>query len=209
MATHAQRAPASSATRRRVLRAGMTALFVGLALVALGNVLWPARPVQLAEGDVLHSALEGFTATVLHAGADIDLELRMQPHAEGPPLHVHTGFDETFVVHSGTASLALEGQTITLHPGDRYTVPRGTAHAPFNATPEEVVLHTTLPAAFAGGLANFYRASDAIGDLDSPRVLLALAAEGQGFDTWSPTAPLGVQQAMRWVLGPLGRGWLS
>lgn len=133
----------------------------------------------------------------------------MAPHAEGPPLHVHTTFDETFVVESGTATLALEGRSLTLHPGERYTVPRNTPHAPHNETDEAVVLRTELPHAFAGGLANFYRATDAIGDLDSPRVLLALAAEGPGFDTFSPGSPIALQQAMRWVLGPLGRSVLS
>jgi hypothetical protein len=36
-------------------------------------------------------------------------------------------------------------------------------------------------------------------------MLLALAAEGPGFDTFSPGAPIALQQALRWVLGPLGR----
>ena len=204
MTVHGPRA-SSSTTPRRVARGALTGLLLALGLVGLGNVIRPAQPAQLAVGDVLHSDLEGFTSTVVRAGAEIDVELRMRPHAEGPPMHVHTDFDETFVVQSGSASLALDGQTITLGPGDRYTVPRGTSHALFNATGSEAVLHARLPRAFAGALANFYRATDAIGDLDSPRVLLALAAQGQGFDTWSPGAPIAAQRVMRWVLGPLGR----
>ena len=175
------------------------------ALLAFANAVHPARPAPLARGDVLRSELEGFTSTVLHTEGDVAVELVMSPHAEGPPMHLHTTFDETFAVESGTASLALEGRVVTLTAGEHYTVPRGTPHAPHNETSEVVVLHTNLPAAFAGGLANFYRSTDAIGDLDSPRVLLALAAEGPAFDTWSPGAPVGLQQAMRWVIGPFAR----
>jgi mannose-6-phosphate isomerase-like protein (cupin superfamily) len=203
MATQAQEAPERSA--RGKLRFGWLLTATGLALPALGNALLPPRPAALSRGDVLHSALEGFTSTVTSTDQDIAVRLVMAPHAEGPPLHVHTTFDETFVVEDGTATLHLEGRALTLHPGERYKVPRNTPHAPHNETGEAVVLHTVLPRDFAGGLANFYRASDAIGDLESPRMLLALAAEGPGFDTFSPGAPIALQQALRWVLGPLGR----
>lgn len=194
--------------RRGKPRAGAL-VAMALLLPALGNTLLPPRPATLAVGDVLHSRLEGFTATVMQTEPGIGVRLVMAPQAEGPPLHVHRTFDETFVVEAGTATLALEGRSITLHPGERYTVLRSTPHAPHNETSEAVVLRTEVPQAFAGGLANFYRATNAIGDLDSPRVLLALAAEGPGFDTFSPSTPIAMQQALRWVLGPLGRRWLS
>lgn len=204
MSTPAPKPQKSASFSRLALRLALSlAGLVGLA--ATGNVLRPPRSTPLSEGDVLHSELEGFTATVLRVDALCDVEVRMGPHAVGPPVHVHTTFDETFVVQAGTASLSVAGRTITLGPSDRYTVPRGTPHAPFNATGEVVVMHTALPHAFASGLASFYPAMDAVGDLDSPRVLLVLAAEGPEFDTFSPGAPIVLQRALRWVLGPLGR----
>ena len=46
----------------------------------------------------------------------------------GPPLHVHPGTDELFLVQGGTLLLYADGATHRLGAGDAAFVPRGTAH---------------------------------------------------------------------------------
>jgi quercetin dioxygenase-like cupin family protein len=50
------------------------------------------------------------------------------PPGGGPPLHIHTGEDETFYVVEGEASIWLGDAKITAGIGDFVNVPRGTIH---------------------------------------------------------------------------------
>lgn len=44
--------------------------------------------------------------------------------------HKHDDTDEFFLVMEGILNLELEGRTVTLRPGEAFTVPRGTLHFP-------------------------------------------------------------------------------
>lgn len=135
----------------------------------------------------------------------------LQAFAAGPPEHFHEHFDETFMVEKGTASFLVNGEKIVLQAGESITIPRGVAHKPFNESAEVLILndvsnqHPSIPAAFAYGLTNIYSAMDKIDNPRSPLNLLALAAQGNEFDTWAAGIPLWVQKMLRWVLGPTAR----
>ncbi len=98
--------------------------------------------------------------------------------------------------------------------GESLLIPKGTPHKPFNETNEVVVMDdpiaqtATLPASFAYGLTTLYPEMDKIRDVKSPKNLLALAAQGNGFDTWSSEIPIPAQKVIRWLLGPTAR-WMG
>lgn len=131
--------------------------------------------------------------------------------AAGPTEHVHEHFDESFTVAEGTASFLVNGEKITVRAGETIVIPKGVPHKPFNETAELLIMddvtnqHPSMTASFAYGLTNIYSAMDKIGNPQSPLNLLALAAQGNDFDTWDSKIPLGVQKALRWILGPTAR----
>lgn len=135
----------------------------------------------------------------------------LQAHAAGPPEHFHEHFDETFMVEKGTASFLVNGEKIVLQAGESITIPKGVHHKPFNESDEVLILNDvsnqrpSIPATFAYGLTNIYSAMDKIGNPKSPLNLLALAAQGNEFDTWAVGIPLVVQKILRWILGPTAR----
>ncbi|AEE53524.1 cupin domain-containing protein [Haliscomenobacter hydrossis] len=135
----------------------------------------------------------------------------MQAFAAGPPVHIHEHFDEAFTVEKGTASFLVNGEKITLQAGETIVIPKGVPHKPFNETAEVVIFndvrnqHPSMTASFAYGLSNIYSAMDKIGNPRSILNLFALAAQGNGFDTWASNAPLVPQKALRWILGPTAR----
>ena len=84
-------------------------------------------------GDRVDSEVGGTSFTVTRTeGEEIYVRLKIEPHAEGPPVHIHTGWDETFAVESGKMALMVDGQKKILSKGDSYTVKKGTPHKPFN-----------------------------------------------------------------------------
>lgn len=87
-------------------------------------------------------------------------------------------------------------------------------HHPEGETNEVVILEdptnqiASMPACFAYGLTALYPEMDKIGEVKSPNNLLALAAQGNGFDTWSSESPIPAQKVIRWLLGPTAR-WMG
>jgi D-lyxose ketol-isomerase len=60
------------------------------------------------------------------------------------PAHHHKKKKETFFVHAGTVRLRAGPETMTLRPGDSFTIPRGVVHeftSPVGAVVEEVSTH--------------------------------------------------------------------
>lgn len=131
--------------------------------------------------------------------------------APGPPEHIHEHFDESFTVAKGTASFLVNGEKIIVQAGETIVIPKGVPHKPFNETAELLIMdditnqYPSMTASFAYGLTNIYSAMDKIGNPRSILNLLALAAQGNDFDTWDSKIPLGVQKALRWILGPTAR----
>jgi mannose-6-phosphate isomerase-like protein (cupin superfamily) len=47
---------------------------------------------------------------------------------DGPPPHIHTREDETFIIHEGVLDICQDDQTVTCHSGDMIFLPRGRRH---------------------------------------------------------------------------------
>jgi mannose-6-phosphate isomerase-like protein (cupin superfamily) len=158
------------------------------------------------------STLEGFKQEIKKVENDwAHCRVEMAPFAPGPPEHIHETFDEIFTAEKGTASILINGEKKTLRAGETLLIPKGTPHKPFNETGEVVVLNdtsglqATMPARFAHGLACLYPVMDQAGDVNSPKIMLQLAAQGNDFDTWVSEAPIPAQKLIRWLLGPTAR----
>lgn len=160
----------------------------------------------------LESKVEGVRMRVKKIANDqAFLRVEIMPGAAGPPEHVHKTFDEYFVVEKGSLSILIDGQKKILREGESITIKAGTPHKPFNESDEVVILNdisstkATMTAEFAYGLAQLYPQMDNLGEANSPKMLLHLAAMGNRFDTWVSDVPIAVQQSIRWLLGPTAR----
>jgi len=99
----------------------------------------------------------GCTYRVLHDGAETSgrlavLEGHLAPGWNGPPQHLHRGFDESFYVVSGSVRFTSRSDEATFGPGRLVTAPIGTPHTFANAdaaTPA-VVLITLAPETYLG-----------------------------------------------------------
>ncbi|HEY9720385.1 MAG TPA: cupin domain-containing protein [Oscillatoriaceae cyanobacterium] len=74
----------------------------------------------------------------------------------GVPLHYHNEFDEEIVAVDGPLTVTLGNRTLTLQPGERVVVPRGTPHCFRNATSGEVTFQANLVPG-STGFENFLR----------------------------------------------------
>jgi len=185
--------------------------------VAISDYVFPPDKAQLENyfrsGDKFISRSEGFDQTIL-ANKDgwIHLSLEARPFAEGPPIHLHEDFEETFTVRLGTLSIIVAGEKKTLHAGESFTVPRMTFHKPFNETGETVVVESsentkTMPTQFAYFLSQIYPIVDsAEGRPSVAKMMLQMSVWGNDMDSYlADGPPVGVQKAMRLLLRPTAR----
>jgi mannose-6-phosphate isomerase-like protein (cupin superfamily) len=164
-------------------------------------------------GDRFHSDWEGFEQTIL-AEKDgwIHGSLKIRPKASGPPVHLHTSFDETFVVKTGVLSVLVNGEKKTVRAGEQLTVRAGTPHKPFNETDFPIVVEDagsdkTMPVEFAYHLSQLYGFINDSGEHpgDLP-MLLQMSVYGDDMDAWLADAPpVSVQRAMRFLIAPTAR----
>lgn len=159
-------------------------------------------------GDRYGSTVEGVTQEIEDVrNGWVVLTVTLAPHAEGPPLHVHDGFAETFSPVRGVLHVQLADRVVQLYPGESLTVEAGVAHRPFNPTAEAVVLRSTtpsMPQSFAAALVQLYRVMDERGA--KPAVmLLQMSVADPIFDTHLAAVPRGVQTALFFVLAPVAR----
>lgn len=88
------------------------------------NLLFPFKKPNLenyfSPGQTYTSSAEGITQTVLRqAGNKVYCELKFEPHAIGPPYHMHVNLNETASIIKGTLSVKINGQIRHLYPGGR------------------------------------------------------------------------------------------
>ena len=82
-------------------------------------------------------------------------EYTVPPETNGPPAHVHTREDESFVCLAGKLDVSLGGEEFTIGHGDFLFLPRDVVHAFRNPYAEESrVVSVVSPA----GLERYYQA---------------------------------------------------
>ena len=81
------------------------------------------------------------------AGDDALIERVMKPHTGKADPHFHLDYIERFEIIDGTATIELDGQTISAGPGETVEVPLGTPHRnPYNQTDADLHLrHCASP----------------------------------------------------------------
>ena len=183
----------------------------------LDNVIFPeAEPgsdYYPRAGQVFVSKSEGFRQTVLkREGGLVWLELVLEPHAPGPPEHIHTSFPENFIVVEGTLSLLVNGEKKSLHPGESLLVAPGTPHKPFNETDSRVVVKGPLtpeygiPEQFTVFLTQAYGFFDeSESNSQPPKALLQMSRFSPKYDTWLASLPVPLQKFVFFVIGPTAR----
>ena len=118
-----------------------------------GGYMLPSR-----EGHQIAAIGLGITMKIngksTHDGYSL-FEYTIPPRTDGPPAHLHTREDESFVCLSGRLDVTLGGQQFTLEPGDYLYLPRNVVHTFRNSYAEESrVISVVSPA----GLEAYYQA---------------------------------------------------
>lgn len=195
--------------------AGFIAAYI-LSGIFLDRYVWVAPKPELSNyfrpGDKLVSRFEGFEQTVLSVNDGwLHTRLEVAPYAPGPPEHFHEAFTETFTVKSGTMSILVNGEKLTLRAGETISVPPMTKHKPFNETGETVIIESederTLPVEFGYTLTQLYGFMDRYPEGPSvPQMLMQLSVYGDLADSYlADGPPLTVQKGLRVVMAPTAR----
>jgi quercetin dioxygenase-like cupin family protein len=110
----------------------------------------------------------------------------------GPPLHIHPGTDELFLVQDGTLLLHADGRTHRLAAGDAAFVPRGTAHT-FASSPEGPARFLTVhtPGGFEQMHRDVCRAEREAGRPFGPAEIMPIAARHDWTFAGPPLLPSG------------------
>lgn len=162
-------------------------------------------------GQTFYSKAEGFSQTVVRQEDGlVHCELIIEPFADGPPKHIHTGFDETFEVRQGELSVWVKGKIVRLKPGEKLFVPRGTPHKPFNETAETITMKGTVafPEKFAFYLPQVYGIMDKDSTFgkNASTVLQMSLFTNAGFDSYiGDGPPVAVQKVLGFFLAPASR----
>lgn len=178
-------------------------------------VLFPENKPEVTTyfktGQEFYSLAEGFRQTVIKQEKGIVYcSLQVDPFAPGPPLHIHTEFDEFVEVHNGELSLLLNGEVKKVQPGERIHIPKGTPHKPFNQTADTIHLkgYVAFPEKFAFNLVQIYGLLDNNPDfVKSPKALLQIVMfTSEGFDSYiADGPPVVIQKAVGFLITPLAR----
>jgi len=113
-------------------------------------VIFPEPEVNISAffqpGDTLYSHAEKIRLTVIKQEAGkVYCYLEAEAHAPGPPMHIHSGFDEVFKVDHGELSVMVNGKKRTLNAGEKYIIEKGPLVACLKIVPLEKLIKTNLP----------------------------------------------------------------
>jgi mannose-6-phosphate isomerase-like protein (cupin superfamily) len=171
----------------------------------------PPVTTYFKQGQELYSKTEGFRQTVLkQENGHVFCSLIIEPFADGPLKHIHTGFDEYFQISNGELTVWVDGKIKKLYPGETLHVPKGTPHKPYNETADTIHMKSSIafPEKFAFYLSQVYGIMDntpAFGK--SPKTALQMAMiSTAGFDSYvAEGPPVVVQKLMAFLITPLAR----
>jgi len=192
----------------------IVASYLALSII-LHHYLFPMEKVAYVTyfkpGDQMNSITEGFNQTIVSVDEWLDSRLVIQPHASGPPEHVHTDFDETFTVKEGVLSVLINGEHKFVKAGESVFIPKGTAHKPFNKSDQLVIIENkdgkkSFPTKFAYYLKQLYPIIDDMGENKNMlKIAMQMSVYGNDMDTWIAGPPIIVQKALRFILAPTAR----
>lgn len=173
----------------------------------------PGEDYYPREGQVFVSKSEGFRQTVMkRENGLVWTELTLEPHAPGPPEHIHTTFPEKFIVAEGTLSLMANGEKKLLRPGESLLIPPGTPHRPFNETGSPVVVKApltpeyALPEQFSVFLTQAYGFFDeSESNSQPPAALLQMSRFSPKYDSWLASPPIFLQKTLYFAIAPTAR----
>jgi mannose-6-phosphate isomerase-like protein (cupin superfamily) len=158
-------------------------------------------------GDVFYSTAEKASQTVVkQENGFVYCESAIEPFAPGPPIHIHSSFDEVFEISNGELSVWINGEVKKLKPGQSLHIPKGTPHKPFNETADTIRFKgsTAFPEKFAFHLAQVYGLLDhdpnfgkSIGTMFQMSLL-----NQAGFDSYLHQPPVAVQKVTTFLLTP-------
>jgi mannose-6-phosphate isomerase-like protein (cupin superfamily) len=189
-------------------------LYLGVGYL-LHLVIFPEyKPVlsgYFQPGDELYSKQEGLRQTVQrHENGYVYTTLLFEPWAVGPPLHIHTRFDELFEGNEQPLAFIVGRERVTLMPGEQLWVKKGTPHKMFNNTDMPVTMNMTgagLPEQFAVYLSQVYGYMDESPDnLKPPKVIFQMAMFSQYLDSYiGDGPPVALQKTLFFLIRPLAR----
>ena len=110
--------------------------------------------LDAGEGELIEVA--GNRIRILVASASqLVCDYSAEPRFPGPPLHIHPGFDETYLVLEGRLQVTLRGERHILNPGGTAYVSGAVPHTFANPTDEPLRF---LSFCSPGGFEEFFRA---------------------------------------------------
>lgn len=205
---------------KKILKKMMIYIFIALATYLLvGNlmhrIIFPERRPDVSSffkpGDEFYCKTEGFKQTVTkQENGFVYGTLEAEPYADGPPKHIHDGFDEIFEIENGELTIWINGEIKKLHPGEKLFIGRGTPHKPYNETADTIRLkgNFSFPEKFAVQLTQVYGFMDANPDFaNSPKMIIQMPLfQSAGFDSYlADGPPVFVQKIMDYIISPAAR----
>lgn len=160
-------------------------------------------------GQSFTSALEGLTQTIVKVDDErLTTDIAIEAKSNGPVIHTHENFDETFIVKRGTLSMQYGTEIKKISAGQSITIPKNTPHKPFNETDSIVLVTSEMPLDFAYCLSQIYPFWDEnASNTKPPKILFQLSVFGSKFDSY-PTVdapPKPVLKALTFLLAPTAR----
>jgi mannose-6-phosphate isomerase-like protein (cupin superfamily) len=145
-------------------------------------------------------------------GDDTVLERVMTPHTGKADPHRHLDYVESFEVLEGTATLVVDGRTISAGPGERVEIPVGVSHRnPYNETDADLHLrHRAAPGspfvdAFVSALGHHMEQGTVNKQGEFPQLQLFVTLHGTRGQSFFPGIPIAVQKPVLALAAALGR----
>lgn len=158
-------------------------------------------------GDVFYSKAEKASQRVVkQENGFVYCESTLEPFAPGPPVHIHTNFDEVFEISNGELSMLVNGEVKKIRPGQSLHIPKGTPHKPFNETADTIRMKgsTAFPEVFAFNLAQVYGLLDndpTFGKSIGTMFQMSLLNQA-GFDSYLDKPSVAIQKVTSFLLTP-------
>ena len=160
-------------------------------------------------GDVLPNKSGDYKQTVIiQEDGIVSTQLDMNPFSQGPPLHTHHTFDETFTALDKPVTLIVNNEVVVLAAGETIAAPAGVPHKMFNDTDEPVsMVLTNMPVQKLVYLNQVYGYMNEHQDnLNMGKALLQLSLIAPYFDSDTHEGPpVFVQNTLFFLLRPLAR----